>query len=69
MLGSDGHDRLRATLSPAEAAAAGARSGLGLDLTLSATKPAAFHDHDGWIDFGPAGGSARPSGTSEPLAY
>ena len=38
--------------------------GMGLDLTLHATKPPALHDRDGWIDFGAAGGSyyySRPA--------
>jgi len=64
MRGSDGHDRLDAMLGPAEAAAAGAPGGIGLDLTLAATKAPAFHDHDGWIDFGPAGGSYYYSRTA-----
>ena len=38
--------------------------GLGLDLTLAATKPPALHDRDGWIDFGPAGGSYYYSRTA-----
>jgi predicted secreted hydrolase len=57
MSGVDGRDTLTAVLSPDEAAAAGAPGGLGLDLSLTATKPAVLHDGDGWIDFGPAGGS------------
>ncbi|MCI0345615.1 MAG: MMPL family transporter [Chloroflexi bacterium] len=32
-------------------------SGDGIDLELLSTKPPALHDHDGWVDFGPAGGS------------
>jgi predicted secreted hydrolase len=54
MTGSDGHDHL---------VAADPR-GFGLDLSLSATKPAALHDRDGWIDFGPAGGSYYYSRTA-----
>jgi predicted secreted hydrolase len=54
MAGSGGRDRLVA-LDP---------RGFGVDLTLSATKPAALHDHDGWIDFGPAGGSYYYSRTA-----
>ncbi|HSS35031.1 MAG TPA: lipocalin family protein [Patescibacteria group bacterium] len=57
MRGSDGRDRLTAQLSPAEARATAAPGGLGLDLQLTATKPAVVHDDDGWVDFGPAGGS------------
>ena len=54
MAGSDGRDRLVAA-DPA---------GFGLDLMLAATKPAALHDGDGWIDFGPAGGSYYYSRTA-----
>jgi predicted secreted hydrolase len=64
MTGANGEDRLVAELSPTEAAAAGAPGGLALDLALSATKPAALHDEDGWIDFGPAGGSYYYSRTA-----
>ena len=32
-------------------------SGDGLDLDVTPTKPPTFHDGDGWVDFGPAGGS------------
>jgi predicted secreted hydrolase len=64
MAGGGGTDHLSATLAPDEAAVAGMPAGLGLDLRLAATKPAALHDRDGWIDFGPAGGSyyySRPA--------
>ena len=64
MVGADGNDQLAAALSPDEAARAGASHGLGLDLRLLATKPAALHDGDGWIDFGPAGGSYYYSRTA-----
>jgi predicted secreted hydrolase len=64
MTGSDGTDTLSAALSPDEAAAAGAPAGLGLELDLVATKPAVLHDEDGWIDFGPAGGSYYYSRTA-----
>jgi predicted secreted hydrolase len=64
MAGADGHDHLAATLAPDEAAAAGIPAGLGLDLTLAATKPAALHGADGWIDFGPAGSSYYYSRTA-----
>lgn len=57
MRGADGHDRLAATLSPAEAAAAGVPGGMGLQLALTSAKPAALHDFDGYVDYGPAGGS------------
>jgi putative drug exporter of the RND superfamily len=57
MSGDDGHDRLRASATAAEAVAAGSPGGLGIDLELDATKPPALHDGDGWVDFG-AGGSS-----------
>jgi predicted secreted hydrolase len=55
LAGSNGIDRIEAALSPAEAAVAG--SAFGLRLELDSTKPAALHDGDGWVEFGPAGGS------------
>ena len=64
MAGADGTDRLAATLSAAEAKAAGLDGGLTLELDLAATKPPALHDTDGWIDFGPAGGSYYYSRTA-----
>jgi predicted secreted hydrolase len=64
MRGIDGADRVAAALSPAEAAAAGVPDGLALDLNLTATKPPALHDGDGWIDFGAAGGSYYYSRTA-----
>jgi hypothetical protein len=64
MQGGNGHDRLTATTTPDEATEAGSPGGFGLDLTLLADKPAALHDGDGWIDFGPAGGSYYYSRTS-----
>jgi predicted secreted hydrolase len=64
MAGSNGTDRLAAALSPEEAALAGSPGGLGLDLQLRATKPPALHGGDGWIDFGPAGGSYYYSRTA-----
>jgi predicted secreted hydrolase len=57
MAGSNGIDSLSAALSPAEAATAGVAGGLGLNLALRATKPPALHGMDGYVDFGPAGGS------------
>jgi predicted secreted hydrolase len=56
MAGSDGADRLSAHVTPAEATAQGTVP-LGLDLRLTARKPPALHDRDGWIDFGAGGGS------------
>ena len=64
MTGRDGTDALSAVLLPDEATAAGAPAGLALDLDLVATKPAVLHDEDGWIDFGPAGGSYYYSRTA-----
>jgi predicted secreted hydrolase len=64
MRGSLGSDRLSASLAPDEAAIAGTPDGLGLDLALRATKPPALHDTDGWIDFGPGGGSYYYSRTA-----
>jgi predicted secreted hydrolase len=64
MSGTDGQDRLTAAFAPDEAALSGVPGGLALDLRLSATKPAALHDRDGWIDFGPAGGSYYYSRTA-----
>ncbi len=64
MSGRDGTDELQAALAPDEAALAGSPGGLGLDLALSATKPPALHDRDGWIDFGPAGSSYYYSRTA-----
>ena len=64
MQGAGGHDRLSATATAEEATAAGSPGGMGLDLTLAATKPATLHHGDGWIDFGPAGGSYYYSRTA-----
>ena len=55
LAGSAGTDRIEATLTADEAAEAGAAFGLELD--LRPTKPAALHDGDGFVDFGPAGSS------------
>jgi len=55
MSGADGTDRLRATASAAETQ--GDVRAVGLDLSLVAARPPALHDQDGWVDFGPAGGS------------
>jgi predicted secreted hydrolase len=64
MTGAGGRDELAASLSTVEAAAAGSPGGLALALSLGATKPPALHDRDGWIDFGPAGGSYYYSRTA-----
>jgi predicted secreted hydrolase len=63
MAGSDGMDRLSAAIGGVEAAAQASQP-FGLDLQLSSGKPAALHDGDGWIDFGPGGGSYYYSRTS-----
>jgi putative drug exporter of the RND superfamily len=55
MTGNGGTDRLRATAATDETA--GTARTIGLDLLLRASRPAVLHDRDGWIDFGPAGGS------------
>ncbi len=57
MAGASGRDLLRAALTASEAAAAGLPGGLRLDLALAALRPPVLHDGDGWVDFGPAGGS------------
>jgi predicted secreted hydrolase len=63
MLGDDGRDALRATAAGAEVMG-DPLGALGLDLRLEAVKPPALHDRDGWIDFGPAGGSYYYSRTA-----
>ena len=57
MDGADGRDRLEAAFSADEATSAGSTGGVGLQLSLEATRPAALHLGTGWIDFG-AGGSS-----------
>jgi predicted secreted hydrolase len=52
--GSHGRDHITAALSASEAAAAGGSFGLALNTTPS--QPV-LHDMDGWVPFGPAGGS------------
>ena len=64
MSGADGTDRLAATLTAAEATAAGFDGTVSFALDVQATKPPALHDTDGWIDFGPAGGSYYYSRTA-----
>jgi predicted secreted hydrolase len=64
MTGANGTDHLLATLSEAEASVAGLDGGMTLELDVAATKPPALHDSDGWIDFGPAGGSYYYSRTA-----
>ena len=55
LAGSGDHASIDAALTATEANAAG--GAFGLRLALVAAKPAVLHDGDGWIDFGPAGGS------------
>jgi predicted secreted hydrolase len=55
LAGTGGTDFIEATLTEEEAAASD-RS-FGLNLALTTTKPAALHDGDGFVDFGPAGSS------------
>jgi predicted secreted hydrolase len=57
MRGADGTDEISFTLSSAEAAAAGVPGGMSIRLALDAAKPVALHDGDGYVDYGPAGGS------------
>jgi predicted secreted hydrolase len=64
MSGSDGVDRLSALASGTDSTAGAALTPFGLDLALRASKPAALHDGDGWIDFGAAGGSYYYSRTA-----
>jgi predicted secreted hydrolase len=64
MTGANGRDHLTASLAPDEATTAGSPGGMGLDLTLVATKPPALHGADGWVDFGAAGGSYYYSRTA-----
>ena len=56
MAGGDGLDELRAA-AVGDEVGGDPVSGFGIDLRLTARKPAALHGGDGWIDFGPAGGS------------
>ena len=63
MTGLDGVDRLVAAAGKAEAAG-DPSGGFGLALDLAATKPPALHDRDGYVDFGPAGGSYYYSRTA-----
>jgi predicted secreted hydrolase len=55
LAGSNGTDEIRASLTPEEAAAAGAA--FGLDLRLEPLRQPVLHDGDGFVDFGPAGSS------------
>jgi predicted secreted hydrolase len=57
MTGSGGLDRLIATAAPDDVSSTGHAPGFGLDLALRATRPPTLQDIDGWVGFGPAGGS------------
>ena len=61
MAGGGGRDALSAAATADESSTG---AGFGIDLGLSARKPAALHDTDGWIDFGPAGSSYYYSRTA-----
>lgn len=63
MSGSGGRDRLSAVALPGEARGDPV-AGFGLDLALAARKPPVLHNGDGYVDFGPAGGSYYYSRTS-----
>ena len=67
MAGVDGRDRLSASVPEAEVHGDPV-AGFGLALDLAAAKPPALHDLDGWVDFGPAGGSYYYSRTSMPAS-
>ncbi|MHB8893345.1 MAG: lipocalin family protein [Candidatus Limnocylindrales bacterium] len=56
MTGADGADRLEAAAGETETQGDPSR-GFGLALDLAAARPAVLHDRDGYVDFGPAGGS------------
>jgi len=60
--GSGGHDDIVAAFSPAESALAGGR--VDLSLSLASLKRAVLHDENGWVPFGPAGGSYYYSRTA-----
>lgn len=57
MTGGGGRDRLAGVVEPAEAAGDPLDGPFGLDLDLVEAKAPVLHDGDGWVDFGPAGGS------------
>jgi predicted secreted hydrolase len=61
MAGADGFDELRASATATETSTG---VPFALDLEAEPIKPAALHDTDGWIDFGPAGGSYYYSRTA-----
>ncbi|HEX5015162.1 MAG TPA: MMPL family transporter [Candidatus Limnocylindrales bacterium] len=68
MVGGDGNDNLSAIATADPASPANGDFGVALRLGLSST--VMYHDVDGWIDFGPAGGSyyySRPAMNADGL--
>ena len=57
MTGGAGTDRLTAVAGVAEPLSAPGGRTIALDLQVRTDRPVALHDTDGWIPFGPAGGS------------
>ena len=57
MTGGAGIDRLAAVAGVAEPLSSSDVGAVALDLELRTDRPVALHDADGWIAFGPAGGS------------
>ncbi|MEK6719257.1 MAG: lipocalin family protein [Chloroflexota bacterium] len=57
MVGGGGRDRLSARMMSTEQTSSAEVADIVIDLQLSTDRPAALHFNDGWIDFGPAGGS------------
>lgn len=62
MVGENGSVALRAAAAPHEVQG-DAVAGFGINLELAANRPPVLHNGDGWIDFGPAGGSYYVSRT------
>jgi predicted secreted hydrolase len=57
MSGGGGHDHLTAEAAAREVTGSGRGTAFAIDLALTARKPPALHDHDGWVDFGPGAAS------------
>jgi predicted secreted hydrolase len=64
MSGAGGEDRLAAAFGSEEARGDPVSGPIALELQLTSRKPPAVHDEDGYVDFGPAGGSYYYSRTS-----
>ncbi len=64
MTGAGGADRLSLDVAEDEVEGDPFPRGFGLSFDLVSDKPAALHDQDGYIDFGPAGGSYYYSRTA-----